>query len=149
MTTELGAGAVMHVNKRRYVVLLALLLFATLAATPEILGALHLRLDHGAPTTVRGVRLLPAPSAPRQVALPSVALPIDPGQPPAALPVVSATRQAATVAAEDSRIRFLVHDAAAVFQPEVVPTRGACRRSCSPRVPGPTPIPTWSSTGRW
>ena len=125
MTTELAAGAGSRLNKRRYAVLLALLLFATLAATPEILGALHLRIEEGAPTTVRGVRLLPAPSAPRQVALPSVARPIDPGQPPAALPAVSAARQAATVAAEDSRIRFLVHDAAAVYQPEVVPTRGA------------------------
>jgi hypothetical protein len=34
-------------------------------------------------------------------------------------------QQAATVAAEDSRIRLLVHDAAAVFQPEVIPVPGS------------------------
>jgi len=123
--TEPAGGAAARVNSRRYAVLVALLLLATLASTPEILGALHLRIEQGAPRVVRGVRLLPAPSAPPQVALPSVAMPIDPGQPPATLPAVSATRQAATVAAEDSRIRFLVHDAAAVYQPEVVPTRGS------------------------
>ena len=125
MSTDLGAGAALRPSKRRYAVLMALLLFAALAATPEILGALHLRFERSAPTTVRGVRLLPAPGAPREVALPSAALPIDPGQPPAALPAVSATRQAATVAAEDGRIRSLVHDAAGFFQPEVVPTRGS------------------------
>jgi hypothetical protein len=105
-------------------VLAALVLFALLAATPEILGALHLR-NNSLPKTVNGVRLLPAPNAPPKVTLPSVATPIDPGQAPALLPKVSATQQAATVAAEDSRIRLLVHDAASVFQPEVIPVQGA------------------------
>jgi hypothetical protein len=105
-------------------VLLALLLFAVLAASPEILGALHLR-NNSLPTTVNGVHLLPAPSAPPRVVLPSVATPIDPGQPPATLPSASATRQAAAVAAEDTRIRLLVHDAASVYQPEVIAVQGS------------------------
>ena len=108
----------------RYAVLLALLLFAVLAASPEILGALHLR-NNSLPTTVNGVHLLPAPSAPPRVALPSVATPIDPSQPPATLPAASAARQAAAVAAEDTRIRLLVHDASSVYQPEVIAVQGS------------------------
>jgi len=105
-------------------VVLAVLLFAVLAATPEILGVLHLR-NNSLPRTAGGVRLLPAPSVPPPVALPPVARPIDPGQPPAAMPAASGALQAATVAAEDSRIRLLVHDAADVYQPVVVPVRGS------------------------
>jgi Right handed beta helix region len=118
------ATAAPRASQARYAVLVALVLFAVLAATPEILGALHLR-NSSLPKTVNGVRLLPAPSAPPKVTLPSVATPIDPDQAPAPLPKVSATQQAATVAAEDSRIRLLVHDAAAVFQPEVIPVQGS------------------------
>jgi hypothetical protein len=118
------ATAAPRASQARYAVLAALVLFALLAATPEILGALHLR-NNSLPKTVNGVRLLPAPNAPPKVTLPSVATPIDPGQAPALLPKVSATQQAATVAAEDSRIRLLVHDAASVFQPEVIPVQGA------------------------
>jgi hypothetical protein len=121
---ERRAMAMPRASQARYGVLLALLLFAVLAATPEILGALHLR-NNALPKTVNGVQLLPAPSAPPRVALPPVATPIDPGQPPATLSSVSATQQAATVAAEDSRIRLLVHDAAAVYQPEVIPVQGS------------------------
>jgi hypothetical protein len=117
--------AELRVRRSRYAALLALLLFATLAATPEILGALHLHIGLGAPATSRGVRLLPAPGAPPRVALSAVASPIDPGQPPATLPAVSAARQAATVAAEDSRIRLLVHDAADIYQPEVIAVQGS------------------------
>ena len=113
------------VGRGRYAVLIALLVFAALAATPVILDALHLRIDLGAPTTSHGVRLLPAPSAPPRVVLPSVASPIDPGQRPASLPAVKAASQAAAVAAEDSRIELLVHDAASIYQPEVVPVRGS------------------------
>jgi hypothetical protein len=112
------------VGPARWAVLLALLLFAVLALSPEILGALHLR-NNALPQAVNGVRLLPAPSAPPRVALPPVATPIDPSQPPATLPTASAARQAATVAAEDSRIRLLVHDAANVYQPEVIPVQGS------------------------
>jgi len=113
-----------HASQARYAVLLALLLFAVLAASPEILGALHLR-SNSLPATANGVHLLPAPSAPPRVVLPSVATPIDPGQPPATLPAASAARQAAAVAAEDTRIRLLVHDAASVYQPEVIAVRGS------------------------
>jgi len=81
---ERRAMAMPRASQARYGVLLALLLFAVLAATPEILGALHLR-NNALPKTVNGVQLLPAPSAPPRVALPPVATPIDPGQPPATL----------------------------------------------------------------
>ena len=96
MRRERRAMAMPRASQARYAVLLALLLFAVLAATPEILGALHLR-NNALPKTVNGVRLLPAPSAPPRVALPPVATPIDPGQPPATLSKVSATQQAATL----------------------------------------------------
>ncbi len=124
MRTKPRDGAGPQAGRARYAVLLALLLFAVLAASPEILGALHLRND-SLPTTVNGVHLLPAPSAPPRVALPSVATPIDPNQPPATLPAASAARQAAAVAAEDTRIRLLVHDAASVYQPEVIAVQGS------------------------
>jgi Right handed beta helix region len=124
VTSKRRAGAGPRVGQARYAVLLALLLFAVLAASPEILGALHLRTN-SLPATADGVHLLPAPSAPPQVSLPPVATPIDPGQPPATLPPASAARQAAAVAAEDTRIRLLVHDAASVYQPEVIAVQGS------------------------
>jgi hypothetical protein len=57
---ERRAMGMPRASQARYGVLLALLLFAVLAATPEILGALHLR-NNALPKTVNGVRLLPAP----------------------------------------------------------------------------------------
>jgi hypothetical protein len=124
VTSKPPAGAGPRTGRARYAVLLALLLFAVLAASPEILGALHLR-SNSLPTVVNGVHLLPAPGAPPQVSLSRVATPIDPGQPPATLPAASAARQAAAVAAEDTRIRLLVHDAASVYQPEVIAVQGS------------------------
>ena len=91
MRPDRRATAAPRASQARYAVLAALVLFALLAATPEILGALHLR-NNSLPKTVNGVRLLPAPSAPPKVTLPSVATPIDPGQAPALLPKVSATQ---------------------------------------------------------
>jgi hypothetical protein len=114
-----------EIGRSRYAVLLALLVFAALAALPAILGALHLRFELGAPTTSRGVPLLPAPSAPPRVALSAVAQPIDPGLPPATPAAVNGARQAAAVAAEDSRIKVMVHDAASVYQPEVISVPGS------------------------
>jgi hypothetical protein len=108
-----------------YAVLIAVIVLAALASTPFILNALHLRFDVGAPKTSHGVRLLPAPAALPAVALSSVATPIDAGQPAASLPTVKAASEAAAVAAEDARIRTMVHDSASVYQPEVVPVRGS------------------------
>src|ERR1700680_163099 len=112
-------------GRARYAVLLALIVLVALGSTPLILGALHLRINSGAPATSHGVRLLPAPKTLPAVALPSTAAPIDPGQAAASLPAVKAASEAAAVAAEDSRIRTLVHDSASVYQPEVVPVRGS------------------------
>jgi hypothetical protein len=106
-------------------VVVAAAVFCLLAAMPVILPALHLQLLAGPAKSSHGVKLLPAPRAPHLVSLPVVAQPIDPGEQPAALPAVDATREAAAVSAEDSRIRTMLHDAAHIYQPEVIPTRGA------------------------
>jgi hypothetical protein len=103
----------------------AVSVFCLLAAMPVILPALHLQLQPVAAKTSHGVTLLPAPTAPHPVSLPSVARPIGPGQRPASLPAVNGTREAAAVSAEDSRIRIVLHDAGHIYQPEVIPTRGA------------------------
>jgi hypothetical protein len=118
-------GEPKKVGRARYAVLLALMLLLALGSTPLILGALHVRIDAGAPTASHGVRLLPAPKSLPAVALSPIATPIDPGQAAASLPAVKAASEAAAVAAEDNRIRILVHDSASVYQPEVVPVRGS------------------------
>ena len=57
------------VGRARYTVLLALIVFAALAAAPQILAALHLHMPAkppiagAVPTTSHGVPLLPAPTA--------------------------------------------------------------------------------------
>jgi len=106
-------------------VIAAVAAFGLLGAMPVILAALHVHLQPVAATSSRGVRLLPAPAAPQPVSLPAVAQPIDPGAPPASLSAVNGTREAAAVSAEDNRIRILLHDASHLYQPEVIPTRGA------------------------
>jgi hypothetical protein len=106
-------------------VVFAAAVFCLLAAMPVILPALHLQLQATPAASSHGVKLLPAPRAPRPVSLPAVAQPIDPGEQPAALPAVNTAREAAAVSAEDSRIRTMLHDAAHIYQPEVIPTRGA------------------------
>ena len=106
-------------------VVAAAAVFCLLAAMPVMLPALHLQLQAPAARTSHGVTLLPAPTAPRPVSLPSVAQPIAPNGPPASLPAVNATEEAAAVSAEDSRIRVMLHDAGHIYQPEVIPTRGA------------------------
>jgi hypothetical protein len=99
--------------------------FCLLAALPVVLPVLHLQVQAAAAKTSHGVTLLPAPPTPRPVSLPPVAQPIDPGAQPASLPAANGTREAAAVSAEDSRIRTMLHDAAHIYQPEVIPTRGA------------------------
>jgi len=105
-------------------VVAAAAVFGLLAAMPVLLPALHLQLGVAAVKTSHGITLRPAPAAPHLVSLPSVAQPIDPGDQPASLPAVNATREAAAVSAEDSRIRIMLHDAGHIYQPEVIPTRG-------------------------
>ena len=107
------------------IVLAAAAVFCLLATMPVILPLIHLQLQPTAARSSHGIALLPAPRAPRAVSLPPVAQPIDASQATATLPDVNATREAAAVSAEDSRIRIMLHDAAHLFQPEVIPTRGA------------------------
>lgn len=106
-------------------VLAALAFFGLLASASIILTTLHLHLEPVAATSSHGVPLLTAPRNPAPVALPAVAQPIDPGQPPASLPAVDSAKETAEVAAEDARIRVLLHDAVRAYQPEVVAYRGA------------------------
>ncbi len=106
-------------------VLAALVFFGLLASTSIILTTLHLHLEPVAATSSHGVPLLTAPRNPAPFALPAVARPIDPGQPPAALPTVNSAKETAAVAAEDARIRVLLHDAVRTYQPEVIAYRGA------------------------
>jgi hypothetical protein len=113
------------VNRGWPFVLSAVLFFAVLSMLPTILPALHLHLQPTAPRTSYGVTLIVAPRNPPSVHLPAVARPIDPGLPPATLPSVNASREAATVSAEDKRLRTMLHHAARVYQPEVVPIRGS------------------------
>jgi hypothetical protein len=106
-------------------VLAATALFALLATAPIVLPALHLQLQPTAATTSHGVTLLPAPRGPSPVNLPDVARPVDPDEPWASLPSVNATTEAAAVSAEDARIRVMLHDAGHIYEPELIPTRGA------------------------
>lgn len=122
---ERGARAARSRSRAWPLVMAAAAVFCLLAAMPVILPALHLQLQAKAAKSSYGITLLPPPSAPRPVSLPLVAQPIDSGQPPASLPAVNGTREAAAVGAEDSRIRIILHDASRLYQPEVVPTRGA------------------------
>jgi hypothetical protein len=107
------------IRRKGYTVILALLLFAALAATPAILHALHLKISTAPPTTSDGIRLLGAPHALTPVPLPATARPVDPAGPPAALPGVSESQEAAAVAAEDNRLRAMLHDSFRTFQPTI------------------------------
>jgi hypothetical protein len=107
------------VRRRGYTVLLATAIFACLGGLPAILHALHLEISTAPPTSSDGIRLLGAPQAPRPVPLPPVARPVDPAGPPAALPGVSESQEAAAVAAEDNRLRAMLHDSFRIFQPAI------------------------------
>jgi hypothetical protein len=105
--------------------LVAVLVFGALGTLPLTFRALNLHIRPIAPTTSYGVRLLPAPEAPRPLVLPPVATPVDPGQPPASAALGNVSTDAALVSSEDSRVRILLHDAVRIYQPEVLPTRGS------------------------
>jgi hypothetical protein len=107
------------------IVLVAVALFGLLAMLPTILPTLHLQLHPAAPSTKYGVTLMVAPRSPHSVRVPGVARPIDPALAPATLPTASPAREAATVSAEDKRLRVVLHDASRVYQPEVIPVRGS------------------------
>ena len=107
------------------VLLGALAFFGVLSMLPTILPALHLHLHPTAPTTSHGVTLMVAPRNPHSVHVPQVPAPVDPGSPWAMVPTVNQARESATVAAEDKRLRSLLHDSTRIFQPEVIPVDGS------------------------
>jgi hypothetical protein len=106
------------------VILAATAAFCLLATAPLILPLIHVHLYPTAATSSHGVKLLPAPTAPQAVTLPSVARPIDPAAAPAAPPAGNATREAAVVTHEDNRIRTLLRDASHILKPQLVSTSG-------------------------
>jgi Right handed beta helix region len=107
------------------VIMVAVAFFGLLAALPVILPALHLQLHPAAPSSRYGVTLIVAPRSPQTVRVPDVAEPIDPSLPTATLPTTKPARETATLSADDQRLRVMLHDAASVYQPEVVPVRGS------------------------
>ncbi len=106
------------------VILAAVAVFCLLAAAPLILPLIHVQLYPTPATSSHGVKLLPAPTAPQAVALPSVARPVDPAAAPAVPPAGNATTEAAVVTTEDNRIRSLLHDESHILKPQLVATRG-------------------------
>ena len=107
------------------IILAAAAAFCLLATAPLILPAIHVQLYPRAATSSHGVKLLPAPTAPQIVSLPSVARPVDPAAAPAAAPMGNATKEATMVTAEDNRVRALLHDANHIFKPRLVSTSRA------------------------
>jgi hypothetical protein len=107
------------------IVVAATAFFAVLAMMPLILPLLHLNLHPSAPRTSHGVTLMVAPASPRTLTVPAPAKPVDPGAAPAFMTTFNAAREAATVAAEDKRLRTVLHSALRVYQPEMVTIRGS------------------------
>ena len=112
------------------IILAAAAAFCLLASAPLILPAIHVQLYPRAATSSHGVKLLPAPTAPQAISLPSVARPVDPAAAPAASPAGNATREANVVTSEDHRIRSLLHDTNHIFKPQLVSTSARCRPWC-------------------
>ncbi|MGD0374593.1 MAG: right-handed parallel beta-helix repeat-containing protein [Streptosporangiaceae bacterium] len=113
------------VRRRGYTVVIALAFFLCLGGLPTILSALHLKINVAPPASSDGIRLLPAPSALSSVPLPPAARPVDPWQPPATLPGVSESQEAAAVSAQDNWLRAMLHDSFRSYQPMVVQYGGS------------------------
>jgi hypothetical protein len=100
---------------------LSLLILVAAAATPFVLQS------HSAPAWAQAARraspvelVNPGPSL-RPVVLSGVATPIQPGDPPATQPQLDSIREAGLVAAEDLRLRTLLHHIGRLTYPTVVP----------------------------
>jgi hypothetical protein len=100
---------------------LSLLILVAAAATPFVLQS------HSAPAWAQAARraspvqlVNPGPSL-RPVALSAVATPIQPGDAPATQPQLDSIREAGLVAAEDLRLRTLLHHIGRLTYPTVVP----------------------------
>ena len=113
------------IRRKSWTVLAALAVFATLAALPAILPALHLNITTAPPTTSDGIKLLGAPQALPPIPLPPAARPTDPAGLTATFPQVSEPLEAAAVSFEDNRLRTMLHDSFRTDQPKVVRYRHA------------------------
>ena len=107
------------------VVVASLAVFVLLGALSLILAASGVRVVPEAATSSHGVALLKAPRHPATISLPATARPVTPGAAPAALPDVSSAKETVLVAAEDARVRAVLHGGEHVAKPEVIPYQGA------------------------
>jgi parallel beta-helix repeat protein len=107
------------------VVVASLAVFVLLGSLSLILAAVGVRVVPEAATSSHGVPLLKAPRHAATISLPATARPVSPGQAPAALPEVSSAKETRLVAAEDARIRAVMHGAEHIAKPEVIPYQGA------------------------
>jgi parallel beta-helix repeat protein len=99
--------------------------FVLLGSLSLILAAVGVRVVPEAATSSHGVTLLKAPRHAATISLPVTAQPVAPGQAPAARPEVSSAKETVLVAAEDARIRAVMHGAEHIAKPEVIPYQGA------------------------
>ena len=106
-------------------VVASLAVFVLLGSLSLILAAVGVRVVPEAATSSHGVTLLKAPRHAATISLPATARPVAPGQAPAARPEVSSAKETVLVAAEDARIRAVMHGAEHIAKPEVIPYQGA------------------------
>jgi parallel beta-helix repeat protein len=107
------------------VVAASLAVFVLLGVLSLILAATGVRVVPEAATSSHGVALLKAPRHAATISLPPTARPVSPDAAPAALPDVSSAKETVLVAAEDARIRAVMHGAEHIAKPEVIPYQGA------------------------
>jgi parallel beta-helix repeat protein len=107
------------------VVVVSLAVFVLLGSLSLILAAVGVRVVPEAATSSHGVSLLQAPRHAATILLPATARPVSPGQAPATLPEVSSAKETRLVAAEDARIRAVMHGAEHIAKPAVIPYQGA------------------------
>jgi Right handed beta helix region len=114
----------------RLAAVLALLFFGALAALPWLAQLYQGTQSTAPPSWVRAARhaaVVPLRHTPGRlpaVKISPTARPVRAGDPPASLQVADSSRMAALVAGEDNRLRVLVHHAATLITPVVVPVRG-------------------------
>lgn len=102
----------------------ALLFFAGLAAMPSLYQGKMTPPWVEAAHRTAPVALAPAPLSLPPVQLSPVARPARPEDAPASPPVADSTQMAALVAAEDLRLRILLHHIGRLTVPVVIPVRG-------------------------
>jgi len=125
----------------------ALLLFGGAASLPLLAPGQLVPPWVEAARRTSPVPLASAPAALPAVKLSAVAQPVRPQDSPAATPSGDSTHLAALVAAEDLRLRTLLHHANRLTAPLVIPVRGGLPTLVLPGRPGPYGIADLTSTG--